>query len=155
MKGIRYTGFERHESARKQTSLSHKFSLSSKISTNLNELGQNLTVLLFCWLTGVNIAIQPVVPGQSQNPQLQQVPAGQQQATHTLIQATPSQPQTTPQHTLFVKQQPTPFFTAQQQVMPTRSINNLFQSKISFTKHLIRKCYQWIHQYAFDVKWDI
>lgn len=63
----------------------------------------------------VNIAVQPVVPGQSQNPQLQQVPVGQQQATHTPIQATPSQPQTTPQHTLFVQQQPAAFFTVQQQ----------------------------------------
>ncbi|KAI7797875.1 putative AP2-associated protein kinase 1 [Triplophysa rosa] len=53
----------------------------------------------------VNIAVQPVVPGQSQSPAV-----GQQQATHT-----PSQPQTTTQHTLFVQQQPTPFFTAQKQ----------------------------------------
>ncbi|KAA0713688.1 AP2-associated protein kinase 1 [Triplophysa tibetana] len=58
----------------------------------------------------VNIAVQPVVSGQSQS-----LTVGQQQSTHTTIQATPSQPQTPPQHTLFVQQQLTPFFTAQQQ----------------------------------------
>ncbi|XP_056628448.1 AP2-associated protein kinase 1 isoform X2 [Triplophysa dalaica] len=58
----------------------------------------------------VNIAVQPVVPGQSQSPAV-----GQQQTIHTPIQATPSQPQTPPQHTLFVQQQLTPFFIAQQQ----------------------------------------
>nr|XP_055024297.1 AP2-associated protein kinase 1 isoform X9 [Misgurnus anguillicaudatus] len=63
---------------------------------------------------GVNIAVQPVVPSQSQTPQLQQVSVGQQQAPPTPIQATPSPTQTTPHQTLFV-QQPTAFFTAQQQ----------------------------------------
>ncbi|XP_065103805.1 AP2-associated protein kinase 1 isoform X4 [Paramisgurnus dabryanus] len=56
---------------------------------------------------GVNIAVQPVVPSQPQTPQLQQVPP-------TPIQATPSPTQTAPHQTLFV-QQPTAFFTAQQQ----------------------------------------
>ncbi|XP_058640835.1 AP2-associated protein kinase 1 isoform X5 [Onychostoma macrolepis] len=56
----------------------------------------------------VNIASQPV--SQSQ------VPVAQQQATPTPMQATPSPPQTTPQHAqLFVQQQNTAFFTAQQQ----------------------------------------
>ncbi|XP_073723586.1 AP2-associated protein kinase 1 isoform X9 [Misgurnus anguillicaudatus] len=63
---------------------------------------------------GVNIAVQPVVPSQPQTPQLQQVSVGQQQAPPTPIQATPSPTQTTPHQTLFV-QQPTAFFTAQQQ----------------------------------------
>uniref|UniRef100_A0A673HCJ3 non-specific serine/threonine protein kinase n=1 Tax=Sinocyclocheilus rhinocerous TaxID=307959 RepID=A0A673HCJ3_9TELE len=57
----------------------------------------------------VNSASQPV--SQSQ------VPVAQQQATPTPMQATPSPPQTTPQHAqLFVQQQNTAFFTAQQQV---------------------------------------
>ncbi|XP_016419494.1 AP2-associated protein kinase 1-like [Sinocyclocheilus rhinocerous] len=56
----------------------------------------------------VNSASQPV--SQSQ------VPVAQQQATPTPMQATPSPPQTTPQHAqLFVQQQNTAFFTAQQQ----------------------------------------
>ncbi|CAM4714124.1 unnamed protein product [Leuciscus chuanchicus] len=58
----------------------------------------------------VNMASQPVSLAQSQ------VPITQQQATPIPIQATPSPPQTTPQHTqLFVQQQNTAFFTAQQQ----------------------------------------
>lgn len=58
----------------------------------------------------VNMASQPVSLAQSQ------VPVAQQQATPIPIQATPSPPQTTPQHTqLFVQQQNTAFFTAQQQ----------------------------------------
>lgn len=57
------------------------------------------------------MASQPVSLAQSQ------VPVAQQQATPIPIQATPSPPQTTPQHTqLFVQQQNTAFFTAQQQV---------------------------------------
>uniref|UniRef100_A0A671NU83 non-specific serine/threonine protein kinase n=1 Tax=Sinocyclocheilus anshuiensis TaxID=1608454 RepID=A0A671NU83_9TELE len=57
----------------------------------------------------VNSASQPV--SQSQ------VPVAQQQATPTPMQATPSPPQTTTQHAqLFVQQQNTAFFTAQQQV---------------------------------------
>ncbi|XP_016141739.1 AP2-associated protein kinase 1-like isoform X2 [Sinocyclocheilus grahami] len=56
----------------------------------------------------VNSASQPV--SQSQ------VPVAQQQTTPTPMQATPSPPQTTPQHAqLFVQQQNTVFFTAQQQ----------------------------------------
>nr|XP_055024296.1 AP2-associated protein kinase 1 isoform X8 [Misgurnus anguillicaudatus] len=69
---------------------------------------------------GVNIAVQPVVPSQSQTPQLQQVSVGQQQAPPTPIQATPSPTQTTPHQTLFV-QQPTAFFTAQQQHHSTQA----------------------------------
>ncbi|XP_077079884.1 AP2-associated protein kinase 1 isoform X9 [Siphateles boraxobius] len=58
----------------------------------------------------VNMASQPVSLAQSQ------VSVAQQQATPIPIQATPSPPQTTPQHTqLFVQQQNTAFFTAQQQ----------------------------------------
>ncbi|KAK7146482.1 hypothetical protein R3I93_014050 [Phoxinus phoxinus] len=58
----------------------------------------------------VNMASQPASLAQSQ------VPVAQQQATPIPIQATPSPPQTTPQHTqLFVQQQNTAFFTAQQQ----------------------------------------
>ncbi|XP_056102783.1 AP2-associated protein kinase 1 isoform X6 [Rhinichthys klamathensis goyatoka] len=57
----------------------------------------------------VNMASQPVSLAQSQ------VPVAQQQATPIPLQATPSPPQTTPQHTLFVQQQNTAFFTAQQQ----------------------------------------
>ncbi|XP_067251492.1 AP2-associated protein kinase 1 isoform X8 [Chanodichthys erythropterus] len=57
----------------------------------------------------VNMASQPVALGQSQ------VPVTQQQATPIPIQATPSPPQTTPQHALFVQQQNTAFFNAQQQ----------------------------------------
>ncbi|XP_051759069.1 AP2-associated protein kinase 1 isoform X11 [Ctenopharyngodon idella] len=58
----------------------------------------------------VNMASQPVALAQSQ------VPVTQQQATPIPIQATPSPPQTTPQHAqLFVQQQNTAFFTAQQQ----------------------------------------
>lgn len=58
----------------------------------------------------VNMASQPVSLAQSQ------VPVTQQQATPIPIQATPSPPQTTPQHAqLFVQQQNTAFFTAQQQ----------------------------------------
>ncbi|XP_050972430.1 AP2-associated protein kinase 1 isoform X7 [Labeo rohita] len=56
----------------------------------------------------VNMASQPVAQSQ--------VPVNQQQATPTPMQATPSPPQTTPQHAqLFVQQQNTAFFTAQQQ----------------------------------------
>ncbi|XP_065103806.1 AP2-associated protein kinase 1 isoform X5 [Paramisgurnus dabryanus] len=62
---------------------------------------------------GVNIAVQPVVPSQPQTPQLQQVPP-------TPIQATPSPTQTAPHQTLFV-QQPTAFFTAQQQHHSTQA----------------------------------
>ncbi|XP_073723585.1 AP2-associated protein kinase 1 isoform X3 [Misgurnus anguillicaudatus] len=69
---------------------------------------------------GVNIAVQPVVPSQPQTPQLQQVSVGQQQAPPTPIQATPSPTQTTPHQTLFV-QQPTAFFTAQQQHHSTQA----------------------------------
>ncbi|XP_048066644.1 AP2-associated protein kinase 1 isoform X12 [Megalobrama amblycephala] len=58
----------------------------------------------------VNMASQPVALAQSQ------VPVTQQQATPIPIQATPSPPQTTPQHAqLFVQQQNTAFFNAQQQ----------------------------------------
>ncbi|XP_051525990.1 AP2-associated protein kinase 1-like isoform X4 [Myxocyprinus asiaticus] len=57
-----------------------------------------------------------IAPGQSQNPQLQQIPVAQQQAIPNPIQATPSPSQTTPQHgQLYVQQQPAAFFTAQQQ----------------------------------------
>uniref|UniRef100_A0A9J8BUT5 non-specific serine/threonine protein kinase n=1 Tax=Cyprinus carpio carpio TaxID=630221 RepID=A0A9J8BUT5_CYPCA len=57
----------------------------------------------------INMASQPVAQSQ--------VPVTQQQATPTPMQATPSPPQTTPQHAqLFVQQQNTSFFTAQQQV---------------------------------------
>ncbi|XP_051508415.1 BMP-2-inducible protein kinase isoform X2 [Myxocyprinus asiaticus] len=64
----------------------------------------------------VNIAAKPVAPGQSQNPQLQQIPVAQQQATSNPIQGTISPPQTTPQHgQLYVQQQPAALFTAQQQ----------------------------------------
>ncbi|KAK2899037.1 hypothetical protein Q8A67_010455 [Cirrhinus molitorella] len=56
----------------------------------------------------VNMVSQPVAQSQ--------VPVNQQQATPTPVQATPSPPQTTPQHAqLFVQQQNTAFFTAQQQ----------------------------------------
>ncbi|RXN12681.1 AP2-associated kinase 1 isoform X6 [Labeo rohita] len=59
----------------------------------------------------VNMASQPVAQSQ--------VPVNQQQATPTPMQATPSPPQTTPQHAqLFVQQQNTAFFTAQQQTAP-------------------------------------
>ncbi len=74
---------------------------------------QVFNVVFFCWFTGVNIASQPV--SQSQ------VPVPQQQATPTPVQATP--PQTTPQHAqLFVQQQNTAFFIAQQQVTATLTI---------------------------------
>ncbi|XP_051964413.1 AP2-associated protein kinase 1 isoform X4 [Xyrauchen texanus] len=64
----------------------------------------------------VNIAAQPVAPGQSQNPQLQQIPVPPQQAIPNPIQATPSPSQTTPQHgQLYVQHQTAAFFTAQQQ----------------------------------------
>ncbi|KTG45364.1 hypothetical protein cypCar_00005584, partial [Cyprinus carpio] len=59
----------------------------------------------------INMASQPVAQSQ--------VPVTQQQATPTPMQATPSPPQTTPQHAqLFVQQQNTSFFTAQQQTAP-------------------------------------
>uniref|UniRef100_A0A672P6Q6 AP2 associated kinase 1 n=1 Tax=Sinocyclocheilus grahami TaxID=75366 RepID=A0A672P6Q6_SINGR len=62
----------------------------------------------------VNSASQPV--SQSQ------VPVAQQQTTPTPMQATPSPPQTTPQHAqLFVQQQNTVFFTAQQQQHSTQT----------------------------------
>ncbi|XP_043102186.1 AP2-associated protein kinase 1 isoform X9 [Puntigrus tetrazona] len=51
-----------------------------------------------------------------------QVPVAQHQATPTPMQATPSPPQTTPQHAqLFVQQQNTAFFTAQQQQHSTQT----------------------------------
>lgn len=74
-------------------------------------------LLFFYLFTGVNMASQPVSLAQSQ------VPVAQQQATPIPIQATPSPPQTTPQHTqLFVQQQNTAFFTAQQQVTATKKL---------------------------------
>lgn len=63
------------------------------------------------------MASQPVALAQSQ------VPVTQQQTTPIPIQATPSPPQTTPQHAqLFVQQQNTAFFNAQQQVTATENI---------------------------------
>lgn len=74
-----------------------------------------VSILLFYWSTGINMASQPVAQSQ--------VPVTQQQATPTPMQATPSPPQTTPQHAqLFVQQQNTSFFTAQQQVTATWTI---------------------------------
>ncbi|XP_051951141.1 AP2-associated protein kinase 1-like isoform X3 [Xyrauchen texanus] len=64
----------------------------------------------------VSIAAKPVAPGQLQNPQLQQIPVAQQQATPNPIQGTSSPPQTTPQHgQMYVQQQPAALFTGQQQ----------------------------------------
>uniref|UniRef100_A0A9J7WUC3 non-specific serine/threonine protein kinase n=1 Tax=Cyprinus carpio carpio TaxID=630221 RepID=A0A9J7WUC3_CYPCA len=55
-----------------------------------------VSILLFYWSTGINMASQPVAQSQ--------VPVTQQQATPTPMQATPSPPQTTPQHAqLFVR----------------------------------------------------
>lgn len=78
-------------------------------------------------ITGI-LPIQPALtprkrpnapPGPSQPINVNmasQPPVAQQQATPTQIQATPSPPQTTPQHAqMFVPQQNTAFFTAQQQ----------------------------------------
>uniref|UniRef100_A0A671NXD0 non-specific serine/threonine protein kinase n=1 Tax=Sinocyclocheilus anshuiensis TaxID=1608454 RepID=A0A671NXD0_9TELE len=73
-------------------------------------------------LTPRKRANAPAGPGQpisdaSQPVSQSQVPVAQQQATPTPMQATPSPPQTTTQHAqLFVQQQNTAFFTAQQQV---------------------------------------
>ncbi|XP_043102184.1 AP2-associated protein kinase 1 isoform X7 [Puntigrus tetrazona] len=55
-----------------------------------------------------------------------QVPVAQHQATPTPMQATPSPPQTTPQHAqLFVQQQNTAFFTAQQSVGGSRGVHKV------------------------------
>uniref|UniRef100_A0A673HE85 non-specific serine/threonine protein kinase n=1 Tax=Sinocyclocheilus rhinocerous TaxID=307959 RepID=A0A673HE85_9TELE len=74
-------------------------------------------------LTPRKRASAPAGPGHASQPVSQsQVPVAQQQATPTPMQATPSPPQTTPQHAqLFVQQQNTAFFTAQQQQHSTQT----------------------------------